>query len=74
MEADGKVENQPEGSDLVLWKVSAYEVGEDSDKRKAVCSSMIPGDVYDVEKMKEKKKNKYEATHARRVVKDWNAE
>jgi hypothetical protein len=45
MEADGKVENQPEGSDLVLWKVSAYEVGEDSDKRKVVCSSMIPGDV-----------------------------
>jgi hypothetical protein len=35
---------------------------------------MIPGDVYDVKKMKKKKENKYEATHARRVVKDWNAE
>jgi hypothetical protein len=74
MEADGRVESQPEGSDLVLWKVSAYEVSEDGDKGKVVCSSMIPGDVYDVEKMKKKKKSKYKATHARRVVKDWNAE
>jgi hypothetical protein len=64
MEADGRVENQPEGSDLVQWKVSAYEVGEDSDKRKVISSSMIPGDVYDVEKMKKKKKDKYEAMHA----------
>jgi hypothetical protein len=64
MDADGRVENQPEGSDLVRWEVSAYEVGEDCDKREIVCSSMIPGDVYDVKKMKEKKENKYEATHA----------
>jgi hypothetical protein len=74
MEADGRVENQPEGSDLVVWKVSAYEIGEDGDKRKAIRSSMIPGNVYDVKKMKKKKKDKYETTHARRVVKDWDAE
>jgi hypothetical protein len=64
MEADGRVENQPEGSDLVLWKVSAYVVSEDGDKRKVVCSSMIPGDFYDIEKKKKKKESKYEATHA----------
>jgi hypothetical protein len=51
-------------------EIAAYEECKDSNKREIVRGTIIPGNVYDIEKKGKEKKSEYKPTHTQGMVVD----